>query len=71
MVEEIEAGPAATAGIQPGDLLLKPARFPVDNAARLLELTNKLPTSQPLPLLLRRQDGALFVTISLPKGNRP
>lgn len=68
MVEEIEAGPAATAGIQAGDILLKLGRFPVDNAGRLVELTNKLPTGQPIPLLLRRQDSATFVTIALPKA---
>jgi serine protease Do len=68
MVEEVESGPAARAGIEAGDILLKLGRFPVDNAARLLELTNKLPTGKPLPLLLRRQDSAMFVTISLPKA---
>ena len=68
MVEEVEAGPAATAGLQAGDILLKLGRFQVNNAARLLELTNKLPTGQPFPLLVRRQDGATFVTISLPRA---
>jgi serine protease Do len=68
MVEEVENGPATTAGVQAGDLLLKLGRFQVDDAARLLELTNKLPPDEPLPLLLRRQDSALFVTISLPKA---
>ena len=68
MVEDIEAGPAGTAGIQAGDILLKLGRFQVDNAARLRDLTNRLPTGQPFPLLVRRQDSATFVTISLPKG---
>jgi serine protease Do len=68
MVEEVEAGPAATAGLQAGDILLRLGRFQVDDAARLLALTNKMPTGQPIPLLLRRQDSAMFVTISLPKA---
>ena len=68
MVEDIEAGPAATAGIQPGDILLKLGPFQVDNAARLRDLTNRLPADRPFPLLVRRQDSYTFVTISLPKA---
>ncbi|MGA9992591.1 MAG: PDZ domain-containing protein, partial [Thiobacillaceae bacterium] len=69
MVEDIEAGPATIAGIQPGDILLKLGPFQVDNAARLRDLTNRLPADRPFPLLVRRQDSYTFVTISLPKAD--
>jgi serine protease Do len=68
LVEEIGPGPAAAAGIQAGDILIKLGRYPVDNVAHLLELAAKLPTGQPIPLLVRRQDSATFVTITLHKA---
>lgn len=68
LVETVGAGPAATAGIQAGDILLKLGRYPVDNAAQFLEMAAKLPTGQPVPLLVRRQDSATFVPLVLPKA---
>lgn len=67
LVEDAEAGAAAAAGIQTGDIVLKIGRFPVDNAARLIELAAKLPVGQPVPILVRRLDSATFVTLTLPK----
>jgi serine protease Do len=68
LVEEVGTGPAAIAGIQAGDILMKLGRFQVDNAASLLEQVAKLPTGLPVPLLARRQDSATFVTLTLPKA---
>jgi serine protease Do len=68
LVEETEAGAAAAAGIQTGDILLKIGRFQVDNAARLVELVAKLPAGQPIPILVRRLDSATFVPLTLPKA---
>jgi len=66
LVEEVGAGPAAEAGIQPGDLLLRLGQVPLDNAARLRDLAATLPAGVPIPLLVRRQDSNTFVTLSLP-----
>ena len=67
LVEEVEAGPAAAAGIQAGDILLKLGRSQIDNAARLLEQAARLTAGQTVPLLVKRQDSTLFVALSLPK----
>jgi serine protease Do len=67
LVEEVESGPATAAGVQPGDILMKLGRFQLDNASSLMETVSKLPTGQPIPLLVRRQDSATFVTLTLPK----
>jgi serine protease Do len=67
LVEGVGAGPAAVAGIQAGDILLKLGRYPVDNAAQFLEMAAKLPTSQAVPLLVKRQDSVTFVPLVLPK----
>lgn len=68
LVEGVGAGPAATAGIQVGDILLKLGRYPVDNAAQFLEMAACLPSGQPVPLLVWRQDSATFVPLALPKA---
>jgi serine protease Do len=68
LVEAVAPGAAVDAGIQAGDILLKLGRFQLDNAARLRELVASLPAGQPIPLLVRRQDAATFVTLTLPKS---
>lgn len=67
LVEEAEPGPAAAAGIQAGDILLMLGRAQLDSVARLQELAGKLPTAIHIPMLVRRQDNATFVTLTLPK----
>ena len=66
LVDAAEEGPAATAGIQAGDMLLKLGRFPLTSAAHLQSLVATLPAAQPLPLLVRRDDNVSFITITLP-----
>lgn len=66
MVEAVGHGPAALAGIQVGDMLLRLGRFPLKNAEHLRELASSLSAGQVLPLLVRRDDAALFVPLSLP-----
>jgi serine protease Do len=68
LVEAVEAGPAATAGVQAGDILLKLGSDPIESAAGLRALAANMPVDQPVPLLLRRQDNAAFVTLTLPKA---
>ena len=66
LVEAVSDGPAATAGVQVGDMLLRLGRHTLKNAAHLHELAASLPAGQPLPLLVQRDGSALFVTITLP-----
>ena len=68
LVEEVLPGPAAAAGVQTGDILLKLGHSPLESTAGLLELAASLPSDQPVPLLFRRQDNATFVTLTLPKA---
>lgn len=67
LVEEAGQGPAAEAGIQAGDILLKLGRVQLDSAARLPELAAGMPPGVPVPLLVRRQDSSSFVTLTLPR----
>jgi len=67
LVEASEDGPAAIAGVQAGDILLKLGRFPLDSATHFKALAATLPAEQTLPLLVKREDNVTFITITLPK----
>ncbi|WP_165873464.1 Do family serine endopeptidase [Parasulfuritortus cantonensis] len=66
-VEETAPGPAVEAGIEAGDILLKVGRNEVENAASLAGLVKQLPTGQPIPVLIKRQESTTFLTIVIPK----
>ena len=61
-VEEV-SGPAARAGIQPGDLLLSVNGTPVQSVAQLRALVAK--SGKTLALLIQRDDGKIFVPVDL------
>ena len=71
LVDDVAAGPASSAGIQTGDILLKLGRFNIDHVAHLQELIAQLPGELPIPLLVRRQDNASFTILTLPKAATP
>ncbi|MDP2432686.1 MAG: PDZ domain-containing protein, partial [Pseudomonadota bacterium] len=70
MVEEVAPGPAAGAGIQAGDILLKFGHQPLENATQLLELAAGLGNGLTLPILVKRQENLSFVPLTLP-ASRP
>ncbi|MDP2833471.1 MAG: trypsin-like peptidase domain-containing protein [Pseudomonadota bacterium] len=65
-VEEVAPGPAAGAGIQAGDILLKLGRQPLENAAQLVKLAAGLGNGLTLPVLVKRQENLSFVPLTLP-----
>ncbi len=65
LVEEVGAGPAAAAGIQAGDILLKLSSHAVEDASHLQRLVGGLPAGLAIPLLVKRQDSSTFVTLTL------
>lgn len=67
LVEDMGAGPAAAAGIQPGDILLKLGNHDLENAGQLQKLSAALPPGATVPLLVKRQDSNTFVTLTIPR----
>ncbi len=63
LVVEKASGPAARAGIQPGDLLLAVNGTPVQSVAQLRALVAK--SGKTLALLIQRDDGKIFVPVDL------
>ncbi len=66
VVKGIGPGPAAEAGILPGDILMKLGRQSLDNVARLNEIVAQLPVGQPIPVMIKRREGTLFLPLTIP-----
>ncbi len=66
LVLSVGNGPAAEAGIRPGDVILQMAQQPVTSVEELQKLVASLPAGQPVPVLLHRQEGNFYVVLSLP-----
>lgn len=63
LVVEDASGPAARAGIQPGDLLLAVNGTPIQTVEQLRSLVAK--SGKTIALLIQREDGKIFVPIDL------
>ena len=71
LVEEVGNGPAAAAGIQAGDILLKLGRQPLANAEKMRDLERDLEPGLTLPVLVKRQENVSFLPLTLPPAAAP
>ncbi len=67
-VSAVGEGPAAAAGVQRGDVILRLGNQDVNDMASLEQLVQTLPAGRALPLLVQRGEGPLFLALRLPKG---
>ena len=65
----LQGGPAAEAGLRPGDVIVQVAGHPVRNVSELLTAVAALKPGQPAPFVLQRGDGAVELQVS--PGVRP
>lgn len=65
----LQDGPAAQAGIRPGDVIVQVAGVPVGNVAELLTRVAALKPGAPSTFNLRRRDQALSLEVT--PGSRP
>ncbi|MDD3448751.1 MAG: DegQ family serine endoprotease [Gammaproteobacteria bacterium] len=69
LVTGVEPGPAAEAGIRPGDVILSLDGKDVTGVDKLAGLVKELPRGKGLPLLIRRGDGNVFLALRLPDSD--
>ncbi|WP_423229754.1 DegQ family serine endoprotease [Thermithiobacillus plumbiphilus] len=67
LVTAVAPGPAADAGIRPGDVIVQLARQPVGDVAQFQRLVAGLPRGQPIPVLVNRGGGSLYLALQLDK----
>ncbi len=65
-VQQVGPGPAAEAGVQPGDILVSLNNQKIQDAAHLRQLVNELPRGKRIPLLVKRAEGALYLAVEIP-----
>lgn len=69
-VQQVGPGPAAEAGVQPGDILVSLNNQKIRDAAHLRQLVKELPRGKRVPLLVRRDEGALYLAVEIPAHAR-
>ena len=69
MVAEIENGPAYSAGLRKGDVILQINNKKVTGKAQFNELAKGLGTGKTVPILIQRQGGPLFLAMKVPTKN--
>ncbi len=65
LVKEIENGPAANAGIRPGDIILSMNYHDIGNTSVLHSVVRKLPRNKAVPVLIQRGNGTLFLALKI------
>lgn len=68
LVENVSPGPAASAGIQPGDIIQRFAGEEVRNPLQFQQLLEELPGGRTVAVLIRRGEQPLFVALDLPSS---
>jgi len=66
LVEEVRPGPAARAGIRRGDVILAIGGEDIESGEKLASVVATLPTNKPVPVLVKRGEGNLFVAVRIP-----
>ena len=65
IVKEVSEGPAARAGIRPGDIISRINNVEITDPAQFAEQVKQLPSNRPIPVLIRRENGALFLALTI------
>jgi serine protease Do len=68
-VTGIEDGPAARAGIRPGDVIVTLANQPVNDPGRFHELAQSLESGKSVPVLVSRNGNPRFLALRKPENN--
>lgn len=67
LVSSVEDGPAADAGIRPGDIILSINRQPVNSVNQFRELVGKLPAGKSVPVHVVTRGNARFLVLRVPE----
>lgn len=65
MVQDVLAGPARSAGLRPGDVIVSIDNKKVSSIEKLNELVKALPANRSVPLLIQREGGPVFLPLKL------
>jgi serine protease Do len=69
LVNDVEEGPAYSAGLRVGDVILQIDNQEIGSVADFREITQALKPGKTVPILIHRQGGPLFLAMKIPAGN--
>ena len=67
LVQEVDEGPAASAGIRSGDIIARLNNVEDTDTAQFIDLVKQLPVGRPVPVLIKRDNGSLFLALTVPE----
>jgi serine protease Do len=70
LIAQVNPGPAAHAGIQAGDVVLKIGGKVVSDPASFVSVVRQLPRDKPVAFLIQREQSRIFVALTLPKDSK-
>lgn len=65
LVASIKQGPASSAGMRPGDIIMSINNQKVKDTKQFLEIAKELPVNKAIPVLIQRGEGAIFLAIKI------
>ncbi|MDS4022076.1 MAG: DegQ family serine endoprotease [Candidatus Competibacter sp.] len=66
LVKDVADGPADSAGIRPGDIIVRLNNVEITDASQFADVVKQLPTGRPIPVLVKRENGSLFLALTVP-----
>ncbi len=66
VVDDIGKGPALSAGIRKGDIIMSINNEKIENAAQFERLIKALPANKAVPVLIQRRSGPMFLALKIP-----
>jgi serine protease Do len=67
VVQRVNNGAAMRAGVQRGDIILSINNVEIDSSATFDKTVKQLPEDKPVPVLIQRGEGALFLALKIDK----
>ena len=67
LVINVQPGPAVSAGVRAGDVILQISGQEVDSPERFAEVAGRLAPDQNVPMLVQRRGSPLFLALNMPK----
>ncbi len=67
VVRSVETGPARSAGIRPGDVILMINNQDVTSAEQFAKLVKQLPEGKSVPVLIQRGEAPVFLALKMPE----
>ena len=69
IVAQVNAGPAAHAGITAGDIILKVGSKSVEDPTQFIKLVQALPRGKPVAFLIERDGARLYMAVNIPASS--